>query len=194
MDPRRLLPAILVLTVCAVLATGGLLAIRHRTMPDGTAIGGSTSPTRKTGESGPRTVLADWDQRRADAWSSGDVGALRRLYVAGSATGRVDVRMLTDYVARGLTVDGLHTQVLALTVVEDSAARLRIRVTDRVVGGAVTGQAAAGQQTRQSLPRDRPTTRTLTLRQVQGEWLMVRVRDQANPAASTSRTSSSSKS
>ena len=53
--------------------------------------------------------------------------AAAALVAAGSATGRVDVRMLTDYVARGLTVDGLHTQVLALTVVEDSAARLRIR-------------------------------------------------------------------
>ena len=97
--------------------------------------------------------------------------------------------MLGAYVERELRVEGLATQVLALEVLAESADELTVRVTDRVVGGVVAGAAAPA-----SLPRDRPSTRTLTLRRVDGAWLMASVRDQARPAASTSRTSTSWKS
>lgn len=182
MDPRRLLPFLLALTACAVLATAGLVAVSQRSSP----------PTAEPTDArvvGPREVLADWDARRAAAWADGDVAALRGLYVTGSPTGRADAEMLAAYVDRGLRVDGLATQVLALEVLDQAADELTVRVTDRIVGGAVVG--AAG---RRVLPRDRPSTRTLALRRVAGEWLMATVRDQANAADSTSRTSTSWKS
>lgn len=185
MDPRRLLPFILGLTVCVVLATAGLVIVSQRSAP-------LASPPPSSADkpaTGPRGVLADWDARRSAAWAEGDVAALLKLYVAGSRTGRADARMLAAYADRGLHVAGLATQVLALEVLDESAAELTVRVTDRIVGGVVTG-AAGGTP----LPRDRASTRTLTLRRVDGTWLMVSVRDQASAVASTSRTSTSWKS
>ena len=182
MDPRRLLPYLLGLTACAVPATAGLVLVAQRTeAPVASPPDASTTA--------PRDVLAAWDARRSAAWAEGDVPALRALYVAGSRTGRADVRMRAAYVDRGLRVEGLATQVLALDVIVESRGALSVRVTDRVVGGLVVGEG-----TSTSLPRDRATTRTLALRRIDGEWLVASVRDQASAEASTSRTSTSWKS
>ncbi|PUA79195.1 hypothetical protein [Nocardioides currus] len=185
MDPRRLLPFLLGLTLCAVLATAVVVLVAWRSGTDETRAGDS-SPAAGAA---PRSVLAAWDERRAAAWADGDVEALRDLYVAGSATGRSDARMLAAYVDRGLRVEGLTTQVLALEVLAEEPERLILRVTDRVRGGVVTGAAVDA-----ALPQDRSSTRTVTLRRVDGAWLVVRTRDQASAAASTSRTSTSWKS
>ena len=91
------------------------------------------------------------------------MGALRRLYVAGSAAGRADVRLLRRYLARGLVVRQLRMQVFAFHVIRRDAGILRVRVTDRVAGGV----AVAGRH-RLRLPVDRPTTRTIVLRRVAG--------------------------
>lgn len=191
MDPRRLLPYLLGLAMCAVLVTGVVVLIEHRS-PDTVQQGAPASAADTDTDAG--SVLADWDARRARAWAEGDVAALRALYTAGSPTGRADAQMLGAYAERELRVEGLTTQVLALEVLDESADQLRVRVTDRVVGGVV-----AGADEPAVLPRDRPSTRTLTLQRVAGEWLMASVRDQAahdqpRPAASTSRTSTSRKS
>lgn len=142
---------------------------------------------------GPARILAQWDERRAAAWAGGDVDALRSLYVVGSRAGAVDVELLEHYLGRGLTVEGLRTQVLALDVVSRASRRLVLRVTDRVVGGHAVGGASPVV-----LPADRASTRTVVLvRPTRGSaapWLVAEVRDQARPAARTSRTSSSSKS
>src|SRR5688572_9538086 len=42
-------------------------------------------------------VLGSWDRSRAAAYSSGDVAALRRLYVRGSTAGEEYVSMLREY-------------------------------------------------------------------------------------------------
>ncbi|WP_036490903.1 MULTISPECIES: hypothetical protein [Nocardioides] len=186
MDPRRLLPYLLALTALAVLTTAGVALFSQRSSPPGAQAEASPPPA---GASTPRDVLAGWDARRSAAWAAGDVAALRELYVAGSSTGRADARMLAAYVDRGLRVDGLATQVLALEVLDEAADELTVRITDRVAGGVVTGEAGGTP-----LPRDRPTTRTLVLRRVDGEWLVVTVRDQDSAADSTSRTSTSWKS
>ncbi|WP_107765874.1 nuclear transport factor 2 family protein [Nocardioides terrigena] len=165
MDPRRLLPILLGVTLCAVLGTAALVALRP----------GPTGPGSRpvaAAPDGPRSVLADWDARRARAWASGDVSALRELYVDGSRTGRADVRMLASYVDRGLTVEGMRTQVLALEVLDESPVSVEVRVTDRV-GGA---QAVDGE-TVIPLPDDRPSTRTVVLRLVGGEWRVDEVRE-----------------
>lgn len=184
MDPRRVLPYLLAVTVCAVLATTALVVVSQRESPP------APSLTAASGEDpGPRAVLADWDERRSIAWAAADTGELADLYVAGSRTGQADVRMLSAYVDRGLRVEGLVTQVLALEVLEQTSDSLRLRVTDRVVGGVVRGE-----HTTSRLPADRPTTRTLVLRRVGGEWLVASARGQPRATASTSRTSTSWKS
>lgn len=165
MDPRRLLPILLCVTLSAVLGTVALVTLRPGPP-------GPVSRPVAAAPDGPRSVLADWDARRAGAWAAGDVSALRDLYVDGSRSGRADVRMLASYVDRGLTVEGMRTQVLALEVVDESPVSVEVRVTDRVGGAqAVDGETAI------PLPDDRPSTRTVVLRRVDGEWRVDEVRE-----------------
>jgi hypothetical protein len=186
-DPRRLLPVLAALASACLVAT--LVATLARR--DGEPTGLAAPPSRSAGvPTGPAAVLADWDARRSAAWAEGDVVALRRLYVDGSRSGAADVRLLRHYVARGLVVEGLATQVLSLDVVERSSSRLVLVVTDRVVGGRAVGGGAA----RIALPADRASSRRVELVRRGGRWLVAEARDQASAAASTSRTSSSSKS
>lgn len=188
MDPRRLLPTLAVLAGLCVLLT--LLSGPGRgLLGDGAVAARADAAAAPPGPVPPTTVLADWDERRAQAWADGDLRALRGLYVAGSRTGRADVARLRAYVGRGLTVVGMQTQVLALEVRRHEEDLLDLVVTDRVIGAAATGPGGVVP-----LPRDRPSTRRLSLRRVGGAWLVVEVRDQPRAAASTSATSSSSKS
>ena len=187
MDPRRLLPVLAALACACVVATLVVTLAR----PDGGRTPPGTPPSRVRGvPAGPAAVLAGWDERRAAAWAEGDVGGLRGLYAAGSRTGAADVRLLRHYVARGLVVEGLVTQVLAVDVVERTSSRLVLVVTDRVVGGRAVGGGASEV----ALPADRASTRRVVLVRRDGRWLVDEARDQASAAASTSRTSSSSKS
>ncbi len=191
MDPRRLLPALTVLACACVVATLAVALTRTGDPPAGEEppVPASAPAMSITARSGPARILATWDERRAAAWAAGDVRALERLYVVGSRTGAQDVRLLRHYRERGLTVNGLRTQVLALEVVEQSRARLVLVVTDRVVGGEAVGGA-----TPMALPADRASTRRIVLVRDGAPWRVAEVRDQASAAASTSRTSSSSKS
>lgn len=156
MRRARLVLASVLLTAAAVVP-GVLLA------------GGPAPPPRPVAAaapaSDPRSVLAAWDERRAAAWAAGDRSALRRLYVPGSAAGRADRAMLRRWTDRGLRVVGLRVEVRALEVVAESHAWLRVRVTDRVAAGRAVGR---GVDT--ALPRDRATTRSVTLVRVAGEW------------------------
>ena len=86
-------------------------------------------------------------------------------------------------------MEGLTTQVLALDVVARAPRRLVLDVTDRVVSGS-----AVGGPTPIALPADRASTRRVVLVRPGRRWLVAEARDQASAAASTSRTSSSSKS
>lgn len=192
MDPRRLLPALTAVACACVVATLVVTLSREGESP-GREARPAPAPAAALVAPGPSRILAAWDERRAAAWAAGDTDALRALYAAGSRAGAIDVRLLEDYLRRGLTVEGLRTQVLALDAVEQSSRRLVLRVTDRVVGGRAVGGAAPV-----ALPVARASTRRIVLvrrgRGAEAEWLVAEARDQARPAASTSRTSSSSKS
>ncbi|MCW2817687.1 MAG: hypothetical protein JWR42_474 [Marmoricola sp.] len=99
-------------------------------------------PSRANRSSHALTVLHAWDARRLAAWRRADPGALARLYVPGSRTGRADVRLLREYADHGLVVRRLVTQVFAVQVVGRSPSRGRgrlvLRVTDRVASGTAT--------------------------------------------------------
>jgi hypothetical protein len=75
--------------------------------------------------------------------------------------------MLRAWVARGLVVRGMATQLLAVREVRLTASTWTLRVTDRLVGGDAVGRGA-----RRPLPHDAPTTRTVELRRVGGSWLV----------------------
>lgn len=124
----------------------------------------------------PHAVLRGWDRRRAVAWSRGDPAALRRLYVAGSATGRRDVRMLQEYADRGLRVRRLCTQLLSVRTVDRSAGRLLLVVTDRLCGGVVVGDGIS-----QRLPGDVADRRLVSLVRRDGDWLVDQVRRRVRP-------------
>lgn len=119
-------------------------------------------------------VLHGWDDRRAAAWAEGDVAALRSLYAPGSRAGRADVRLLRAYVARGVVVRRLVTQVFAVEVVHRDATSVRLRVFDRVAGGEVVRHGRV-----EPLGSSVPVRRTIQLRREWGSWQVVSVSDSA---------------
>lgn len=167
--------------VGAVLLSGydGRGARARRPVPPaapGTATGGAGTPAaRPDGQAGRPTaaaVLHSWDRRRAAAYAAGDPAALRRLYARGSTAADADLRVLRGYLRRGLRVEAMRMQLLDVTVLDRSRGLLRLRCTDRLVGAVAVG--AAG---RQPLPRDRASTRVLTLvRDRGGAWRVRSVR------------------
>ncbi|NPC44165.1 hypothetical protein [Nocardioides sp. zg-1230] len=196
MDPRRLLPVLTAVACALVVATLVVDVARPDPPPRPRIDVAGTAPTVSTARpvrSGAAAVLAAWDERRSAAWAEGDVTALEELYADGAAAGADDVRLLRDYLRRGLRVEGLTTQVLALRVAARSPKRLELVVTDRVVGAEAVGAGAPV-----ALPVARPSTRRVVLVRDgsgdDGRWVVAAVRDQDSAAASTSRTSSSSKS
>lgn len=122
-------------------------------------------------------VLRSWDRARARAFAAGDVAALRRLYVPGSAAGTTDAGTLRAYLRRGLRVEGMRMQVLALDVLVGEPDRLRLVVTDRLADGAV----ATGPGGAVPLPADRASTRTVELVRdgPHGAWQVASVTESA---------------
>jgi hypothetical protein len=195
-DPRRLLPVLTAVACACVVATLVVTLARPGERRPATSPDTSPAISRAREASGavrathaPVRVLGRWEARRSAAWAVGDVAALRELYARGSRAGVADVRLLRRYRERGLTVEGLTTQVLAVRVVERSRRRMVLVVTDRVVAGRVVGGPAPV-----ALPSDRASTRTVVLVRPGAAWVVAEARDQDSAAASTSRTSSSSKS
>lgn len=167
--------AAVVLTVVAVVAG---LALRTATPP----------PATRTTAAGPRAVVApaagrvdaaravgslavlrDWDRSRARAWAAGDVAGLRALYVPGSAAGKRDAAMLRAWLRRGLRVEGLAMQVLAVELRRRTDRRIVLVVTDRLAG-AVGVRPRSGE--RVALPRDGPSTRRLVFTRSGDQWLL----------------------
>ncbi|WP_372728454.1 hypothetical protein [Nocardioides sp.] len=173
MRMRRLLTLSLLVTALAV----GLGVLVTSPVPE--PVASTRGPTLSPAESPPGrapyavAVLHAWDVRRARAWQAADPAALRRLYVPGSTAGERDVRMLAAWRSRGLRVQQLRTQLVAVRVRAARARRLVLVVTDRVVGEAVSSGGV-----RTALPRDRASTRVVSLRLVAGRWRVASVRTQ----------------
>jgi len=169
-----------VLAVAAAVLLAGLLvwllsrdgAAPPESVPRSPAAGSSPERTAAPTQSLPAVdVLRAWDERRADAYADGDVAALRSLYVEGSTAGRADARVLRGYLRRGLVVRGMRMQLLDVQVLRRGADRLRVRVTDRLVGAV-----AVGDGVRRRLPHDRASAQEIVLRRtVTGLWQVASV-------------------
>lgn len=118
-------------------------------------------------------VLAAWDAERAACWARGDRACLRDLYGEGSPAGLADDAALAAWRARGLRVEGMDSQVLALDVWHRSSERLLLDVTDRTVGAMAVDAAGRAR----ALPADQPSRRTIDLRRVDGRWRVLAVRE-----------------
>lgn len=116
-------------------------------------------------------VLREWDAQRSEAYAAADVTALGRLYAAGSTAGANDTAMLRRYAARGLRVTGIRTQILAADVRDLSATKVRLQVTDRMVGARAVCRAETVD-----LPHDRASTRTISFVRRNGSWVVDEVR------------------
>lgn len=166
MTPIRLLCAAAALTLLCV----GAGAFAHRGPEEGRRPASSSAPAA-TGVDA-MAVLQAWDRRRSAAWAAGDPHRLGTLYVRGSLAGRADRSALRAYAARGLRVEGLAMQLLAVRVLAASGHRLALRVTDRLAAGVAVGRGA-----RTPLPRDEPSQRVVVLRRTGGEWRVASVSD-----------------
>lgn len=174
MTTRRAVPSLVIgVLVTAALASVAvtLVGLGRDAVPQVARASDPPLPAEPLPEVEAAAVLAAWDADRAAAWSAGDVRRLRSLYTPGSGAGDHDVAMLRRWLDRGLVVDGLRTQVLAVDDVRRSADRWVLWVTDRVVGGVAVG---AGIHER--LPADSVSPRRITLRLVEGRWLVESVR------------------
>ena len=146
--------------------------------PDGAAPADSSSPRRPaiTADAAPVTsapavaVLRGWDLSRARAYADGDAAVLRSLYVAGSAAGTTDVRLLRSYAGRGLRVKEMKMQILAVDVLARSQGRWRLQVTDRLFRAVAVGNGA-----RIVLPRDQASTHVVTMLRRAGAWKVASV-------------------
>src|SRR4051794_25476504 len=142
----------------------------------GLSSGPATTSVRLEESRSPREppevrVLRDWDRRRAAAYATSSFTALRAAYVRGSTAGASDVAVLEEYRARGWRVVGLRTQLLAVAVLEHTRDRWRLRVTDRLAAAS-----AVRREHRVPLPRDRASTRLVTLtRPPGGAWQVAAV-------------------
>ena len=152
--PTRL-PALLALLPVVVLGAG----CGGREGPASHPPVATPASAARGAEADTLAVLHDWDARRLRAWRRADARALGRLYGAGSATGRADVRLLREYADHGLVVRDLRTQVFAVRVLSRSPVRLRLRVTDRLAGGT-----AVRDDRPVALPATPPAVRVVDLR------------------------------
>jgi len=166
---------LVVLLVLAAGLAGVLLRVGTEPAPaspagTSTARGAVLDTVGRTGEA--LAALREWDRRRAVAYARGSSRMLRELYVPRSRAGDADAAVLEKYRARGLRVNGMHMQLLAVTVLAGKADTLRLRVTDRL-----RGAVAVGPRGRFVLPADRASTRTVTMRRGRdGRWRVASVR------------------
>ncbi|MBU2697535.1 hypothetical protein [Pimelobacter sp. 30-1] len=197
---------VVVVTVTALVVAGGVVA---RGAPGSVAASGAGSAGVAAPDAGPGpgsvrvspavgslAVLRAWDRARSRAWARGDPRALARLYVPGSAAGRRDLAMLRAWTGRGLRVEGMTTQVLAVRLRAWTPRRLVLVVTDRLDGGFAVPPSGVGTTgpARRALPRDGPSTSRLVFRRVAGRWLLSSAQPRASPVASTASTSGSANS
>ena len=167
--PVRIPVAVLVLALGLTCGVIGVAVSSGKHPVDASA---AATAERLTGPALSRAlvVLRAWDERRAQAWAAGDVAALSRLYVTGSAAGAADVRLLQRYLRRDVTVPGIRMQVLRASVVVDRPRRVVVRVTERLA----SREARVGSRVVR-LPHDSADVHVVDLRRVGSSWRVAAV-------------------
>lgn len=186
---RRTQIVMLVLVIASTL----LLTALWQNLTEQTRWDGSPTPVEsQVGSERARalTVLRAWDKKRAAAYAAGDAQALRQLYLPLSKSGANDQRVLKQYIARGLHIEEMETQILGVEILAHTSDSLVLVVTDRLASAIVVGK-----DLREELPRDGANTRQIELKRVDARWLVGEVDEdptaQPRPAESTARTSES---
>ena len=136
----------------------------------------TTSPPRPpapdTQEARWRGVLADLDQRRAQAFAASDPTLLGTVYAPGSDLVAKDTAQIEKCVPTGCHVEGLRFAVRTLDVVSEGRNQTVLRVVDQLQAYSVV--SADGE--RVSQPAGEPKTREITLaRAGTGGWLIARI-------------------
>lgn len=160
---RHLLPAA-ALSTLVLAGAGAVLAWLPQEAPP-------ARPVSTTSLTQGREVLREWDAARSACWAEADVDCLRGLYAPGSAAGEADVAVLQRWSARGLVISRMHRQVLDVDVVESGERLQVLRVTDRLAGGTVRGEAG-----RSDLPATVARTRLIVLERGPSGWVATDVR------------------
>lgn len=109
-------------------------------------------------------ALGRLDAERARAFAAADPAALEAVY-ADDALRRRDQRVLRDYAARGLRLEGMAQLRSSCRLVDGDGRRLELEVVDRLGPTRVTGSDGS-----RWLPRDRPTRRSVTLVRSDDGW------------------------
>jgi hypothetical protein len=161
------------LLVLALGVTVGLVAVTTVRQEPHPRAGVSTTDRGPARPDDALAVLHAWDVRRAEAWATGDPGALGRLYTERSRAGAADVALLRRYAARGLVVRDLRMQVLRTRVLVARPRLLELEVTDRLAGATAVRVGDPGAARR--LPADAASTRVLVLRRPADRWVLARV-------------------
>ena len=177
--PRRVFDLVVVAALALVACVVGLVAVLDARIGAPTRRAPAAASGRDAGAATVRQalrLLQEWDEDRAAAYARGSTRELRGLYVAGSAAGVADVRLLARYRSRALRVVAMRTQVLSVRVLDEEPDRWRLEVTDRLAhaearrSGSLRGVTVV-------LPRDLPTTRVVTLVRSAGAWRVLSVTD-----------------
>ena len=171
---RSSLVAAIALLVVMLAVVGGVAWGRH-SGPAAAVLPPSPSvPKRAT--AGP--VPVDWvgvvralDRRRAAAFATADVGALREVYASGSPALKADVATLDAMAKAGVTPLGFAITSSGVRLMHRTSTAATLRVTDTVASYQLV---RSGRLVR-AVPARGPSTFTMTLALIGAEWRIVSV-------------------
>lgn len=122
-------------------------------------------------------VLGGLDVVRAQALADVNVTDLGRVYATDRAAER-DRRLLERYAARGYRIVGAGMIRESCRVVDRSAERIELQVSERLAPSWVVSESGESRR----LPQDGWTSRRVVLTGVDGRWRIASVNSSADPA------------
>jgi len=171
---RSSLVAAIAFLVVMLAVVGGVAWGRH-SGPAAAVLPPSPSvPKRATAD----PVPVDWvgvvralDRRRAAAFATADVGALREVYASGSPALKADVATLDAMAKAGVTPRGFAITSSGVRLMHRTSTAATLRVTDTVASYQLV---RSGRLVRAVSARG-PSTFTMTLALIGAEWRIVSV-------------------